>query len=221
MPVPASIGTTLLTPRREWNPAFDLPTVWDVVLRDGTHGHVRRIGPEDRPGVEDFVARLSPRSLRERFFAAMPPASAVAQLADPGTHEERLLLGLFVGPGDGQRLIGHAVYARDEPEGDSAEAAFIVDDAFQGRGSATTLLACLAESAAERGVTHLRAVVQSGQWRMLEVFRGSGYPLEEVSLGAVTHVRLSTRRTEAEHRAGAEVRAVGRCRIRRAVAEPP
>ena len=220
MPVSGSLSSTFLTPRSEWSATFAPPIVWDVTLRDGTGGHVRPIGPEDRNRVGDFVARLSPRSLHERFFAAIRPEMAVEQLGDPGDPRERLLLGLFVGLGDGERLIGHAVYDRDGPYEDSAEAAFVVDDAFQGRGAATTLLACLAECAAERGIAELRAVVPAGHLRMLGVFRGSGYPREEAPLGDVVLVRLSTPRSPGTGPVSAGVRAVGRCRRRRAAPAP-
>ncbi len=215
MPVLNLLSSTLITPKSEWRATPPPPTVWDVVLREGTEAHVRAIGPDDRPGVADFVARLSFGSLHQRFFAAIRPELAVEELAEPGRRGERQLLGLFLGPGDGYRLIGHAVYDRDLPLGDSAEAAFVVDDAFQGRGVATTLLSCLAEIATERGIAHLRAVVQAENHGMLAVFRGCGLPLEEVPLGSVVHARLATTRPIGRSTPGVEVRAIGRCRVRR------
>ncbi len=75
-----------------------------------------------------------------------------------------------------ERIIGHAQYVRD-PGAPVAEVAFAVADAFQGRGLGTLLLAHLAEHAHAAGVELLDAEVMADNRRMIEMFRGSGFPV--------------------------------------------
>ena len=58
-----------------------------------------------------------------------------------------------------------------------AEVAFAVADAFQGRGLGTLLLAHLAEHAHAAGVELLDAEVMADNRRMIDMFRGSGFPV--------------------------------------------
>jgi acetyl coenzyme A synthetase (ADP forming)-like protein len=61
----------------------------------------------------------------------------------------------------------------------TAEVALAVEDAFQGKGLGTLLLERLALLAVRHGFTHFWAVTQADNRLMCEVFRDSGFALEE------------------------------------------
>ncbi len=67
------------------------------------------------------------------------------------------------------------VVPSDEGVGPEAEVAFVVVDAFQGRGIARDLLGRLAESARARGITGFVAETLTENMAMQSVFRNSPY----------------------------------------------
>jgi acyl-CoA synthetase (NDP forming)/GNAT superfamily N-acetyltransferase len=167
----------------------------DVVLRDGSTARVRQAGPDDVPAVRDFLARLEPEARWFRFFSAGINLERAA-------HDAVAPLGgraLLVLTGEDERVVGHAIYAATEPG--EAEVAFAIDGAWQGRGLATTLLAHLADAAADDGVTVFSAITLAGNHRMIGVFRDSGFPVEVKAAPGELHIRFPTSLTpEGRHR---------------------
>jgi acetyl coenzyme A synthetase (ADP forming)-like protein len=155
-------------------PAGELPET-DVALRDGGTVRVRPIQAADEANLLAFLEALSDRSRTLRFLSAganmCGQAHAFAQ-AD-GRHNYSLVA--LAGPE--QRIVGHAMYVEGR-RGASAEVAFAIADAYQGRGLATTLLAHLAAHARAAGVETFTAITRSDNHKMLELFRESGYPVE-------------------------------------------
>jgi GNAT superfamily N-acetyltransferase len=64
----------------------------------------------------------------------------------------------------------------DRISADAAEAAFVVADAWQGRGVASVLLYDLAAYARERGFRHFLAITLRRNLRMLNLLRRCGFP---------------------------------------------
>ena len=159
----------------------------DVVLRDGSTARVRRAEPDDVPAVRDFLARLEPEARWFRFFSAGVDLGSAARdaVAPPGGR------ALLVLTGEEQRVVGHAMYARNPDEAE-AEVAFAVDGAWQGRGLATTLLAHLAGAAAEEGITVFVAITLPANHRMIGVFRDSGFPVEVAARPGELQIRFPT-----------------------------
>ena len=73
------------------------------------------------------------------------------------------------------RIVAHACYMRID--GERAEVAFLVADAWQGRGISTIMLAHLAAIAVHHGIGTFVAEVLPVNHRMVEVFRQSGFPV--------------------------------------------
>ncbi len=157
-----------------------------MVLRDGSVASIRPTTVEDAPALASFFAGLSPLSRYQRFFSAGRPSDDLVRRLSDSSDPSRTLT-LVAERADG--IIATASYLALTPE--SAEAAFAVSDAFQGRGLATALLSRLAAAAAARGFRRFEATTLAENARMLEVFRDSGFEIRSKSEGGCVDVTLS------------------------------
>ncbi len=161
-----------------------------LILRDGTTAQIRTAQPEDRDAVRHFFERLSPESRRRRFFSvALPRPELIAALCD--TSDPRSTLTLVVTrlhEGDPRVIATGSYLAKDEK---TAEVAFAVDDTFQGKGVGTLLLERLALLAVRHGFTRFWAVTHADNQAMRDVFRESGFVVEEKLEGGDIEVDLS------------------------------
>jgi len=198
------------------------PRHWeaDVLLADGGTAHVRPITPADADRLVAMHARLSPESIRYRYFAPHPRLSPqeVRRLTHVDYHD-RVALGAFLG----DDLIAVARYDRMS-DTDTAEVAFVVDDAHQRRGLASVLLEHLAAAAAERGVRRFEADVLPDNVAMARVFTDAGYEARRSFEEDAVHFVFSIEETAAslavmqarEHRA--EARSIARLLRPRSIA---
>ncbi|TBH20474.1 GNAT family N-acetyltransferase [Thermus thermamylovorans] len=146
-----------------------------VLLKDGRTALLRRATPKDLPLFVEFLGRLSPASLRMRFFSPISPEKAAELLLSAKPEEEKVTL--IVLAGEPQRIVATGEYVRAKGE-EAAEVAFLVEDAFQGKGLGTLLLERLALIAAKRGVRRFQAFVLAENRQMLNVFTESGFQVK-------------------------------------------
>lgn len=152
------------------------PEYWeaDVVLRDGSTGHLRPISPDDADAVQAFHMRQSQNSIYLRFFTYK--SSLSAKELRRFTEVDHVGRVAFVVT-RGQDIIGIGRYDRlDNP--DEAEVAFNVSDAYQGRGLGSILLEHLAAAARENGIRRFTAEVLPENRKMITVFAEAGYEVE-------------------------------------------
>lgn len=144
--------------------------------------HVRPIQPTDGAALEAFHGTLSDRTVHLRFFGAHPRLTEGD--VEYFTHVDHVTREALVAEVDDQ-IIG---VARVDALGEGrAEIAFVVSDAWQGRGVGNLLLRMLIERAQACGVTTLVADVLPGNSRMLGLVHGCGWPMQEhLSHGVVT-----------------------------------
>jgi RimJ/RimL family protein N-acetyltransferase len=151
----------------------EYPRHWeaDVLLRDGQSAHLRPIVPADRQGLVAFYADVSAQSKYFRFFAPMPHLSErdLSRFVEVD-HRDRVALVVTMA----ERIVAVGRFDR-VPEDSHAEVAFLVQDAYQGRGIAQLLLEHLAQAGRERGVTGFVADVLPDNARMIQIFREAGY----------------------------------------------
>jgi len=143
----------------------------DITLRDGTALRLRPIRADDAPRLVEYYGRLSAHTAYQRFFTVMkrlPPDWA--RLHSAVDYRTQLALLAERGPREQPELIAVARYEpTDDP--DTVEVAFVVQDAWQGRGLGTTMLEALLAAAAARGITLFRAYVLADNPRMLDLLR--------------------------------------------------
>ncbi len=149
------------------------PYKWetDTILSDGRTVAIRPIKPSDADRIEEFHGRLSPESIYFRFFTPMPKLSEVmlSRFVNVDYVDRMALIALL-----GDVIIAVARYDR-LPGSGTAEVAFLVDDAHQGRGLATLMLEFLVEAAREAGIHRFIADTLPENARMLRVFRDAGF----------------------------------------------
>ena len=159
----------------------------DIALRDGTTVHVRPIRVEDREAVRAFLEGLSPDSIGFRFFG-YPNIEWATGWSVNVDYADRF--GLVAVSGDPPGVVAHATYIRINEH--KAEIAFVVADAWQQRGISTILLAHLAEVADRHGITTFLAEVLPHNYRMIGVFRASGFPVDMRSTPDAIEIELPT-----------------------------
>lgn len=160
----------------------------DVVLRDGSTVHIRPVHPDDLGKVLAFLEHLSSDSRGLRFFSGSPNLQQAARSAVDVDYKDRY--GLVATGGVAGDIVGDAAYRRTD--GDRAEVAFAVADAYQGRGLGTLLLAQLAEAAEQNGIGFFEAEILPVNHRMIDVFRQSGFPVRSRAEPGFVSVELAT-----------------------------
>ncbi|GAB2861367.1 bifunctional GNAT family N-acetyltransferase/acetate--CoA ligase family protein [Actinoallomurus bryophytorum] len=206
------------------------PDHWeaDVVLTDGGTAHIRPIRADDAGLLREFYARLSPESIYYRFFSPRPRLTdGEVEHFTNVDYDHRVALIATIGTAMVAVVRYDRIHSADEAENGrsgTAEVAFLVEDAHQGRGLASVLLEHIAAAARERGIARFIADVLPENRRMSKVFREAGYKAEQRFEDGVLMLTLDLEPTETsrevmaarEHRA--ESRSIGRLLSPRSVA---
>lgn len=169
---------TAVRPRFLYPPYQDSAEAGRIILRDGSTATVRLSRPDDAGGLEAFFARQSRESIQHRFFSAAPPQAnwlqSICDSSDPRSCMTLIVSRVIDGK---PQIVATASYLSVEPR--KAEVAFAVDDSLHGKGLGTLLLERLALLAVRNGFTHFWAVTHTDNRAMRDVFRDSGFAVEE------------------------------------------
>jgi acetyltransferase len=157
---------------------YPIELVGDVTLRDGTVLHVRPIRPEDAELELAFVNGLSEQSRYYRFFYRLhelTPAM-LARFTQVDYDREMALVAVDDGTPDRpmRSFAGVARYTAN-PDGESAEFAIVVGDAWQGRGVAGLLMLHLIDCARRRGLSRLEGAVLRANAKMRRFCEALGF----------------------------------------------
>ncbi|MER6668318.1 GNAT family N-acetyltransferase [Amycolatopsis japonica] len=173
---------------------YDYPREWeaDVLLSDGGTVHLRPVIPSDADGLVAFHGRLSERTRYFRYFGAYPriPQRDLERFSVVDHHDRVAFVALL-----GDDIVAVGRYERLE-HGPSAEVAFVVDDAHQGRGLGSILLEHLAAAASESGLRRFVAEVLAENAGMVRVFRDAGYQVSREIEEGVLHLEFDIDPTE-------------------------
>ncbi|HTZ45405.1 MAG TPA: GNAT family N-acetyltransferase [Jatrophihabitans sp.] len=198
------------------------PPHWeaDVVVSDGGTMHLRPITPDDAEALVRFHAGLSVRTRYLRYFSAYPtiPQRDLIRFSHVD-HVHRVALAGWLGG----EIIAVGRFDR-LPDGETAEVAFVVADAHQGRGIGSVLLEHLVEIGRELRVRRFEAVVLAENRTMMRVFLDAGFEAtrrlegSEVSLEFEIAATERTQKVMAERELRADSRSIGRLLHPRSVA---
>ncbi|WFE39078.1 bifunctional GNAT family N-acetyltransferase/acetate--CoA ligase family protein [Micromonospora sp. WMMD998] len=196
-------------------------TTVDVLLSDGTTVQLRQIRADDAAAIVAMHARFSERTRYLRYFSPYPriPERDLKRFVTVDHRDREAFVVLA-----GERIVAVGRYERLGPASPEAEVAFVVEDAYQGRGIGSVLLEHLADAAGRHGIAHFVAEVLPANGTMLRVFADFGYQVQRQYADGVVHLSFPIAATEAtlavqrgrEHRT--EARSIARLLAPRGVA---
>ncbi len=169
----------------------------EVVLKDGSLVIFRPIRRDDTERWLAFVNGLTPRSLYLRFHHArgmMGPEDAIRFCTVD--YKNTFAFVAEVPRGQQRDIIAIGRYVR-LPDERSAEVAFVVGEAYQGRGIGTRLLEWLVKVARRNGISAFEADVLAENDAMMHIFSSYGFHVTRAMEGGVYHVTFSIAPTRA------------------------
>ncbi len=158
-------------------------------LRDGRTIEIRALRPDDQDDMLAAVDRTSVESLQRRFFVPKRGFSdkEVSFFMNVDFANHVALVAQI--DEDGRPVIaGGGRYIVTQPG--QAELAFVVVDAYQGKGIGKALMRHLLAIAREEGLKELTAEVLPGNAAMLKVFGGFGFRSRAGGDPQVRHLAL-------------------------------
>jgi len=149
-----------------------------VELKDHSRVYMRPLRLTDESLVRDLSYQLSPESVYYRFFRMLRamPHDKLQELLHVD-YEQDMAIVVLTGKGEASSLIAIAHY-RNNPETNFAEAAFLVQDQWHGKGIGTTLMLSLVEAAIRNGIAGFTADVLAANHGMIRTFHKCGFPVE-------------------------------------------
>jgi acyl-CoA hydrolase/GNAT superfamily N-acetyltransferase len=150
----------------------------DFTMKDGRLLRVRAIRPSDEEGMRNLFYRFSEDSIYYRYFSPIKtmPHAKMQEYVNVDYSKALSIVGL-VGPAGQGTIVAEARYVMLD-DGKRADAAFIVDEAYQGKGVATFMFNLLIKAAKERGIQGFIADVLASNRAMMAVFEKGGYPVQ-------------------------------------------
>ena len=157
----------------------------ELVLPGGARVRIRPIRPEDAELEQRFFAALSERSRYQRFMQYMQrlPLHLLARFTQLDYDRELALVGVHAGS-----FIAVGRYAPN-PDGETAEFALVVADAWQGKGLGRALLERLCHAAQAAGYRALYGEILNANHEMLDLAKRLGFIEERRAGGEVSVVR--------------------------------
>ncbi len=175
-----------------------------VILKDGTTLHLRPVLPGDEQRIEDLFARLSSHSLYLRFHHVLRHMSQEeAKRFCNVDYENDFALAATLGEETEEKIIGLGHFYR-LPSPDRAEAAFVVEDTYQGKGIGSHLLEQLAAIGRDNGIRTFEASILAENQTMLRVLERSGFRLVEEMESGVYQMEMDLSVTPTVERMSAE-----------------
>lgn len=181
--------------QKNWDKMRGMNTVFpseSFTLPNGLVLTIRLIRPDDAKRLQEFHSRLSPETIYYRFLENHPVLlDKEAKYFTTLDYQNRIALVATVGKGEQEEIVGVARYDVFTPgQEDTAEAAFVIEDQFQGQGLGTALMLRLARLALENGVYYFAFTVHWTNQGMLKLLRKSGEVVERRQSGGVYDVRV-------------------------------
>ncbi|HYZ68427.1 MAG TPA: GNAT family N-acetyltransferase [Mycobacterium sp.] len=157
-----------------------------VTMRDGTELHLRPVLPGDNERTTNGPVEFSSETLYRRFQTPRNPTKALMRYLFEVDYVHHFVWVMTDGT-DGP-VVADARFVRDEHDPSVAEVAFIVGDAYQGKGIGTFLMGALAIAADYHGVQRFSARVLAENYPMRAILDHCGAVWHRDDLDVVTTV---------------------------------
>ena len=147
-----------------------------MVTKDGVELLVRPIKPTDEEMLSDMFYDLSDQTIINRFFSMLKsmPHRRLQQFCCID-YEGEMSLVAVAGEGPRQKIVGVGSYHLN-PATHRAEIAFLVADAWQGKGIGTHLMQSLVKIAKSKNIKGFTAEVMRDNVAMIALMHKSGVP---------------------------------------------
>jgi acetyltransferase len=151
----------------------------EVALEGSPPLRLRPIRPEDEPALRRAFERLSPETIRMRFFSPLKQFShnLAAQLTQIDYDREMAFVLTDIGPAGSADIHG-VVRLSADANGQRGEFAVVVADAMTRRGLGRLLMRRIIDYAAERGIEEIFGQVLAENETMLDLCRHLGFRIE-------------------------------------------
>jgi CRP-like cAMP-binding protein len=157
-----------------------------VTMRDGTELYLRPVLPGDNERTTNGPVEFSSETLYRRFQTPRNPSKALMRYLFEVDYVHHFVWVMTDGT-DGP-VVADARFVRDEHDPSVAEVAFIVGDAYQGKGIGTFLMGALAIAADYHGIERFSARVLADNLPMRAILDHFGAVWHRDDLGVVTTV---------------------------------
>ena len=168
----------------------------EVILKDGSSMLLRPIKRDDTERWLAFVSSLSKRTKYLRFHSLprLGPEDAVRYCTVDYINAFAIVAEVL-NEQQQQEIVAIGRYVR-LPKRHSAEAAFVIQDNYQGKGIGTKLMEALAEVARNNGVRTFEADVLAENREMMTVLRDYGFHITVEYESGVYHVTVPISKTK-------------------------
>lgn len=155
-----------------------------VIMRDGSVLYLRPVLPGDSERTREGPVEFSSETMYRRFQSVRSPTKSLMTYLFEVDYLDHFVFVLTDGV-DGP-VVADARFVRDANHPEEAEIAFIVGDAYQGRGIGTFLMRALSVAAHDDGVQRFTARVLSDNHPMRAILDHFGACWHRDDLGVVT-----------------------------------
>ncbi len=154
-----------------------------MTSKDGSELLVRPVKPVDEEMLSDMFYDLSDQTIINRFFSMLKsmPHRKLQQFCCIDYSSEMSLVAI-AGASPKQKIVGLGSYHLN-PATQRAEIAFLVADAWQGKGIGTFLMKMLVKIAKSKNIKGLTAEVLRDNVAMIALMHKSGVPAKSTSAG--------------------------------------
>ena len=154
-----------------------------VQMRDGTVLHLRPVLPGDNERTTNAPVEFSGETLYRRFQSVQSPSKTLMAYLFEVDYQDHFVFVLTDGA-DGP-VVADVRFVRDENDPAEAEIAFIVGDAYQGKGIGTFLMEAISVAAGYDGVRRFTARVLTDNVPMRAILDRFGAVWRRDDLGVV------------------------------------
>ncbi|WP_022665070.1 bifunctional acetyl-CoA hydrolase/transferase family protein/GNAT family N-acetyltransferase [Desulfospira joergensenii] len=160
-------------------------------FKGGEEVRFRAIKPSDEEAMRRFFYRCSKEMIYYRFFYSIKTMAhdKMQEYVNVDYSREVSIVGLST-EGDQDKIIAEARLIRDE-RSYYGEVAFLIDEAFQGKGLGSYMMDLLVGFARKKGLKGIMAEVMSDNQPMIKVFEKIGLPMEASLDAGVYHLKIS------------------------------